>query len=296
METAVKDKKRTMLLAVIVLLSVILLALVAAAVLLPEPAPKTVELPTEIPTEPETEPPTEATEPDYPPDLPKNPYGPNDFQFFGPYLSCTAGESILGIDVSEHQTITDWNAVKEAGIEYVFIRVGYRGYGSGTLEPDVNAQEFYEGAKAAGLKVGAYFFSQALNPGEARTEAKFVLKAIEGWELDMPVVFDWEYISEDARTANVSRLNLTLATKAFCKAIEDAGYRAMVYYNEYMAEYQVDLEQLEEYDLWLAMYSSRMTHPIKVDFWQYSATGRVPGIENEVDMNLWFPEETTENQ
>ncbi len=294
METAVKDKKRTMLLGAIALLSVLLLALAAAAVFMPVPEPKVVEMPTEAPTEPETEPEVEETEPAYPPDLPRSPYGPNDFQFFGRYLACTAGESVLGIDISEHQEVTDWNAVKEAGVEYVFIRVGYRGYGSGSLEPDEMAQEFYQGAKAAGLKVGAYFFSQARNPGEARAEARFLLREIEGWELDMPVVFDWEYISEEARTANVNRLELTLATKAFCKAIEDAGYQPMIYYNEYQGEHLLDLEQLKDYDLWLAMYSSRMTHPIAVDFWQYSPTGRVPGIENEVDMNLWFPK--TENE
>lgn len=218
-----------------------------------------------------------------------NPYGENDFQYEGDYLTCTAGESVLGIDVSEWQAVTDWNAVKDAGVEFVIIRAGYRGYGNGAVCADEAAQSHYEGAKAAGLKVGVYFFSQAVNTKEAVEEARFTMELIQDWELDMPVVFDWEYVSDDARAAHLSALDLTHITMAFCDIVEGAGYEPMVYFNVNQSTYRLLMERLTDYRFWLAMYSDRMTYPYKLDMWQYSCEGTVPGIEGYVDMNLWFP-------
>lgn len=290
METPVKNRTRTILIVVIVLLGLILACLLAAAVLIPPPDGRTAEEPTEAATlPPETEPETEPTETE--PvllDLPLNPYGEGDFQYEGRYLTCTAGESVLGIDVSEHQEITDWNLVKQSGVEFVFIRVAYRGYGTGALALDEYAQDFYQGAKDAGLKVGAYIFSQAVNPREAREEANLILQQTADWELDLPIVFDWEYINDTARTANISSALLTLVTKTFCRTIEEAGQKPMVYFNLWQ-RMGWDLEELKDYDLWLAMYSSRMDYPYAVDYWQYTSGGFVPGIKNLVDMNLYFP-------
>lgn len=218
-----------------------------------------------------------------------NPYTENDFQYEDSYLTCTAGESVLGIDVSEWQNVTDWKAVREAGVEFVMIRVGYRGYGNGAVCVDEAAQSHYEGAKAAGLKVGVYFFSQAVNTKEAVEEARFTLSLIENWELDMPVVFDWEYVSEEARASHLSALDLTHVTMAFCDTVEDAGYTPMVYFNVNQSTYRLLMERLTGYQFWLAMYSDRMTYPYQLDMWQYSCEGDVPGIDGDVDMNLWFP-------
>lgn len=222
------------------------------------------------------------------PTLAENPYGPEDFGYDGEYLTCLGGESVLGIDVSSHQQDIDWEAVADAGVEFVMIRLGYRGYETGVIHADVNAQQNYEGAKAAGLRVGAYFFSQATTTEEAVEEAVFALNMIEDWEVDMPVVYDWEYVSEDARTAQVDRRTLTDCTIAFCQRVENAGHTPMVYFNVSQVQHRLYLEELTDYQFWLAMYTEEMDFAYQVDMWQYTCEGTVPGIETDVDINLWL--------
>lgn len=234
--------------------------------------------------------PAESTQPPPPPALLPNPYGPADFGEVNGYLTCLTGESVLGIDVSQHQRDIDWPAVRAAGVEFVMIRVGFRGYKTGRLDIDDYAQINYEGAKAAGLQVGAYFYSQALTPEEAREEAEFALAAMKGWELDLPMVFDWEYVSSEARTGDVSAIDLTACTRAFCETVEKAGYDAMLYFNQSQGRDLLKLPELTEYGFWLAMYKEEMTYPHRVDMWQYTCEGSVPGIRGHVDINLYFPE------
>ncbi len=232
---------------------------------------------------------TESTEEEISPFV-KNPYGPNDFQFSGDYLTCLAGESVLGIDVSGFQGTIDWTQVADAGIRFVMIRVGGRGWGAaGTLYPDDAARDYYAGAKAAGLQVGAYFFSQATSTAEAEEEALYALSLIADWELDMPVVFDWEYISAEARTAQVDKRTLTDCVKTFCDTVTKSGKQAMLYTNPSHIEHFLYLEELTQYPLWLALHSTRMTYPYQVNMWQYTAQGSVPGISEAVDINLFFP-------
>ena len=222
--------------------------------------------------------------------LPDNPYGAEDFALDGSYLTCLSGDSILGIDVSTYQKNVNWQKVKEAGVEFVIIRVGFRGWGSaGTMLPDSMAQSHYAGAKAAGLKVGAYFFSQCTTVPEAQEEAEFALSLIKDWELDLPLVFDWEYISDEARTASVERQMLTDCAYAFCLTAEEGGVPAMVYFNPSMVKNRIHLEQLSDFPFWLAHYTTEMSFPYKVDMWQYTSQGRVPGISGYVDINLYFP-------
>lgn len=234
--------------------------------------------------------PAETTAPTDPPEptLAANPYGPNDFQFDGDYLTCTAGESLLGIDVSEYQRDIDWYAVREAGIAFAFIRLGYRGNLEGNLYEDAMFRHNLQMAKDAGLKVGAYFFSQAITVEEAIEEAQFAVQLLGGVTLDLPMVYDWEFMYVESRTDDMDGPTMTACTKAFCQTVEKAGYDAMVYFNLNQANHYLDLIALSEYPFWLAMYADRMTYPYKVDFWQYSYTGRVPGIETDVDLNLWF--------
>jgi len=221
--------------------------------------------------------------------LEKNPYGPNDFHYENDYLALRNGESLLGIDVSAHQGQIDWQQVAQAGVKFVLIRVGYRGDGNGQLVADEMAQANYEGAQAAGLRIGAYIFSQATNVAEALEEAEFLLEQTRGWQLDMPVVFDWEYISAEARTANVDGPMLTACTLAFCREMERAGHIPMIYFNLDLAVNYLDMEQLARYRLWLALYSDQMTYPYQIDMWQYTHTGTVPGIAGPVDINLYLP-------
>lgn len=303
-------KQRKALLWTVGILTLILVGLLVAALLMGLNPPARMSVPTEpttVPTTvpPTTVPPTEApteapTEPTLPPPE-ANPYGPLDFQYdwLGRYLTCQVGKSILGIDVSAYQENIDWNLVRYAGVEFVMIRVGYRGYESGKLVKDNWADRHYRGAKAAGLKVGAYFFSQAVSAEEAVEEAEYTLELLSNWELDMPIAYDWEYISDEARTAEVDGETLTAATIAFLDTIEAAGYDALAYFNWNQSFYKLSMPELKDYHYWLAMYSDRMRYPYKLSMWQYTNTGTVPGIDGTVDLNLYFiyeedevPEET----
>lgn len=234
------------------------------------------------PTEP-TLPPTEP-----PPTLPPSPYTAQDYVFENGFLTCTAGETVLGVDVSSHQQEIDWQQVADAGIKFAFIRLGYRGYEGGVLRMDPYARKNLAAAKEAGLLVGAYFFSQATHIGEAKREAMFALKVLDGFQLDLPLVYDWEYVSETARTAKMDKRTLTDCTLAFCQTAENAGYDSMVYFNSYQATELLYLEELEQYPWWLAMYDTTQEFPCKADIWQYTESGSVPGIQWNADVNLMF--------
>lgn len=222
--------------------------------------------------------------------LQPNPFTPEDFTYEDGYLTCLTEAAVRGIDVSEHQGDIDWEAVKASGVEFAIIRVGYRGYGNGALVADENAQINYQNAKAAGLKIGAYLFSQAISVEEAQEEAAFFLEKIKDWELDLWAVYDWEYISAEARTANVDVLTLTKCTKAFLDMVAEAGHQPMVYFNRSQSEKRLFMNALAGYDFWLAMYHDPIdTFAHRPDMWQYTNTGSVPGINGNVDINLWFP-------
>lgn len=220
--------------------------------------------------------------------LPENPLAPEDFVYAGDYLTCLSTQTVLGIDVSYWQEDIDWIQVKEAGIQFAMIRLGYRSMAEGVLNEDSRARANYAGATAAGIPVGAYFFSQAVTVEEAVQEARFVLEMIRDWELQMPIVYDWEHTGEDTRTADVDARTLTDCTKAFCETVEAAGYEAMVYFNSYQAENSVYLEELAEYSFWLAQYDQPLDFEHRVDMWQYTDRGTVPGIQGDVDVNLYF--------
>lgn len=256
---------------------VAMLTLFLAMLLLPKTA-------LEAPTLHETT--TEATT--LPPPT-ENVFAPMDFGYQGDYLTCLTAKSILGIDVSRYQGEIDWQQVKDAGVEFVMIRAAFRGYGNGLLYEDAMAQANYQGAKAAGLKVGAYLFSQAISVEDAREEARYILDVTQNWELDMPLVYDWECLADDYRTVGVDARQLTDYTIAFCDTVEAAGYDAMVYFNPSQSRKQMYLAELTQYGFWLAMYTDQMEYPYKVDMWQYTNEGAVPGINGNVDINLYFP-------
>lgn len=217
--------------------------------------------------------------------IPPNRYSPEDFRLEDGFLSCVAGEAVLGIDVSRYQGDIDWQQVKDAGVEFVMVRLGSRGIAEGVLNEDPMARQNLQDAKAAGLKVGAYFYSQALNVAEAEEEAAFALEILADFRLDMPLAFDWE---QESRTENVDARMLTDCTKAFCGAVETAGYRPMIYFNSFQAKELLHLRELKEIPWWLAMYDVTMEFPYRMDMWQYSCTGTVPGISGAVDLNLLF--------
>ncbi len=231
---------------------------------------------------------TQTTESTLPPPE-ANPIGLGDFALMDGYLTCITNPSVLGIDVSEWQEAIDWPQVKAAGVEFAMIRAGYRGSEQGVLIEDTYAQANYAGAHAAGVKVGAYFFSQAISVNEAVEEANYLLEIIRDWEVDMPIVYDWEFISAESRTGKVDARTLTDCAKAFCDTVAAAGYQPMLYFNKDISFERLYLRELTEYPFWLAHYDTVLNYPYKIDMWQYTETGSVPGIEGNVDINLYFP-------
>lgn len=242
------------------------------------------------PTQEETLPTeTQPENPTIPPD--PNPYGRYDFQYNSSnYLVLQNVTSYPGVDVSAHQGSINWKAVKSSGIDFAMIRLGYRGYGSGKLVEDEYAQQNLAGATEAGLRVGAYFFSQALNIAEADEEIAFMLEILGEYHLDMPIILDWEIPADDARTAGkMDARTLTDIQLHFCSVMEEKGYTPMVYFNWHQSENLYYLSELEAYPFWLALYQDRMTYPWKVEMWQYSDKGSVPGINAPVDLNVYMP-------
>ena len=237
------------------------------------------------PTIPETEP----ENPTIPPD--RNPYDRYDFQYDRHnYLKLQNLTSYAGIDVSAFQGKIDWKKVKASGIDFAMIRLGYRGYESGKLVEDEYAKANLKGAAEAGLRVGAYFFSQALNIKETDQEIQFMLGVLGDTKLDMPIVLDWEIPANTARTRNMDRQTLTDIQRHFCGQMRDQGYQPMIYFNWHQSEHLYVLHDLEEYPFWLALYQDRMTYPWKVEMWQYTDQGRVPGIHGNVDLNVYMPD------
>ena len=255
----------------------------------PEADPEALRHPVQLdeilePTVSETEP----EDPTIPPE--PNPYDRFDFQYNRKnYLLLQNVDSSPGIDVSAFQGNIDWEAVAASGIEFAIVRLGYRGYESGKLVKDDYAARNLAGARAAGLKVGAYFFSQALNAKEVDEEIAFMMDVLDGFLPDMPLVLDWEIPASNARTARMDARTLTDIQLHYCKTITDKGYEPMIYFNWYQSEHLYYLSELEDYPFWLALYQDRMTYPWRVEMWQWTCTGRVPGINGDVDINVYMP-------
>ncbi len=198
--------------------------------------------------------------------------------------------STEGIDVSSYSGDIDWKKVKESGIDFAMIRVGGRGYGdSGEMYTDERALEYINGAKAEGIKVGAYFFSQAINTEEAIEEADYVKTILGDIKLDYPVAYDWEIIKDDdARTDNVSASQATECARAFCDRVKENGYTPILYSPSRELYFKYDLSRLADIDIWYCEYANVPTFYYEFSMWQYSATGSVDGIEGAVDLNICF--------
>ena len=198
--------------------------------------------------------------------------------------------SHLGVDISEYQGEVDFAAVKAAGADFVILRIGGRYYGDeGKLYEDSAFDTYYEQAKAAGLKVGAYFFSQAASVKDAEEEAAAAIKKLNGRTLDYPLAFDWENIGDEpARTDDITGSELTKIAEAFCDAVNKAGYKSIVYANSAQMFIMYDFNTMKDYDFWLADYRDFPTMFYHYDMWQYSDSGEIDGIEGTVDLNISF--------
>ena len=192
-----------------------------------------------------------------------------------------------GIDVSKYQGNIDWGAVAASGINFAIIRVGYRGSASGALVQDPNFKKNISGATKAGIKVGLYFFTQAVNEAEAVEEASMAMSLASGYKVTYPIFIDTESAS-NGRANGLSKSARTAVVKAFCQTIRNGGYKAGVYASKSWYANQLNASALNGYCIWVAQYNSSCTYSGKYDMWQYSSKGSVSGIKGNVDMNISY--------
>lgn len=201
-------------------------------------------------------------------------------------------KKIDGIDVSKWQGDIDWSSVKDDGMKFAIVRLGYRGSANGTLVTDNYFEANIKGAKKAGLGVGIYFFTQAITTSEAEEEAEYVIEKLSSYNgyVSWPIYIDMETLSNSRLdNAGLTSDQKTKICAAFCKKIEEAGYSAGVYSNGWYLNTQMDAESLAaNYDIWLANYTTQTSYSGTYNMWQYSSTGSVSGISGNVDMNVAY--------
>lgn len=208
-------------------------------------------------------------------------------------------ELVYGMDVSQHNGKINFKKAKRDGIEFVFIRVGYTGYtkSSFSLNLDKKYKTYIKDATKAGLKVGVYWYSQSTKVSEAKKEAKALLKAIKGYSITMPVVFDYEFAdTKKGRldSAKLSKTNMTANALAFLNTVSNAGYDACIYASEnFLGEHLYANQISSNFKVWLANYSSKTNYKGDYEFWQHTAKGRVSGLRGNVDINFWYKGENS---
>ena len=222
----------------------------------------------------------------------KNDYSPVDRSDLKKYSTA------LGIDVSEWQGNIDWKKVAASGVKFAFIRTGYRGYESGKINEDKNFKKNIAGAKNAGINVGVYFYTQAVNASEAVAEAEFVLNSLSGYDINLPIVYDIESVNDNnptgrLDTAKLSRDKLTELCTSFCARVEKSGYKGMVYANKYWLTSKLNAAKIaEKYQIWIAKYIDKKSQTTEYNgeynCWQYSYSAKVDGINGGVDVNRMY--------
>lgn len=202
-----------------------------------------------------------------------------------------------GVDISYHNDTVDFKKVKKAGVDFVILRVGYRGYGSsGSINADKNFTTYIKDAQSAGLPVGVYFYSQAITTTESRAEANYVLRKIKSYDIQLPIVFDYEFaevskgrLDSAWKSGKLNKTKMTAIAMEFCKAVENAGYDAMVYANKSFFTDQLDHTKIEKkYGIWLAHYTTNTNYSGNYDIWQFSSTGKISGVSGDVDCNFMY--------
>lgn len=206
----------------------------------------------------------------------------------------------FGIDVSAYQnrasanTTIDWDAVANDGVDFAMVRIGFRGTASGTLNTDAFYGQNIDGAMAAGIDTGVYFFSQAISVAEAVEEADYIINLLRNHEISGPVAYDWEMHDSTYRVYGTSKELATACALAFCKRIESAGYQPMVYVSKYVGYNKLNLPQLTDYPIWFPEYKTASSEKLvpafyyQMDIWQFSSSCSIAGIGGRVDANIRF--------
>lgn len=239
----------------------------------------------------------------------ENPNGTEDWVLISPYLPkheydftrlvCQSDRmkyfengtqvSYEGVDLSEVQDYVDFVEVKKSGIDFVMLRAGARGYGTGQLLADEYIGDNLKRASDAGLEIGVYFFSQAVSREEAEEEAGFVIGLLNGYSISYPIAYEMERIPNDtSRIDTLSKSEKTEIAKAFLDAVEAAGYKTLLYGSKEWLIRQVDLSKLTAYDVWLSQEADVPDYPYRFSMWQYSRSGKVEGVSGYVNLNISF--------
>lgn len=198
------------------------------------------------------------------------------------------GKARFGIDVSKWNKEIDWNKAAQSGVEYAIIRVGYRGSSSGALVEDPYFRKNIEGAQKAGIKVGLYFFTQAVSEVEAVEEASMALSLCAEDKVTYPIFIDTEGAGGNGRADALDKETRTAVCAAFCETIRSAGYDAGVYASRNWYYRNLNTEELERYVIWLAEYRETPEYTGTYHMWQYTSNGSIEGIEGRVDMDLSY--------
>lgn len=194
----------------------------------------------------------------------------------------------LGIDVSEFNGYIDWQAVASSGVKFAYIRVAGRFSVSASIYDDARFEYNIAQAKANGIKVGGYFFTQAVNADEAIEEARYTIEKIKPYGVDLPIVIDSENVSGGGRHSAISTASRTEVIKAFCDEVSSAGYTPMLYASTWWLNNKLDMSQLNGYRVWVAQYYDKVTYGGSYNVWQYTSTGRITGVNGNVDCNYWY--------
>lgn len=200
----------------------------------------------------------------------------------------TGSNTKLGIDVSKWNGDIDWYRVKDSGVEFAIIRAGYRGSVTGSIVVDPYFEYNMHAAQAAGVSAGIYFFTQAVNEVEAVEEASAVIELIKEYEIDYPVYIDTEGAGGNGRADGIDSETRTSVCEAFCRTIQNAGYRAGVYASRNWYNHNLDMERLDRYQIWLAEYRSVPLYEGYYNMWQYTSKGKIDGISGNVDLNISY--------
>lgn len=195
---------------------------------------------------------------------------------------------VLGIDVSKWQKEIDWDKVKNEGVDFAIIRCGYRGSVTGSLVEDPYFEQNIKGARAAGIKVGVYFFTQAVNEVEAVEEASMVISLVRDYELQYPVFIDTEGAGGNGRADSLNVEERTAVCEAFCATVKNAGLEAGVYASRNWYNNKLTANTLESYAIWLAEYRSVPLYQGYYQMWQYTSKGKINGINGNVDLNVSY--------
>lgn len=196
--------------------------------------------------------------------------------------------AIAGIDLSKWNVVTDWQAVKDSGVEFAIIRAGYRGTVTGALVVDPAFAEHMQGAAEAGVQTGVYFFTQAVNEVEAVEEASMVVELLKEYNIQYPVFIDTEGAGGNGRADNLDVATRTAVCEAFCNTIENEGYKAGVYASRNWFNNKLDVSGLGNHYIWLAEYCDEPLYEGDYHMWQYTSKGSIPGIEGNVDRNISY--------